>query len=148
MVPTCWPLISNPVNPTPTLMVTPHPSLIWTLGSAGSRATCCHQIPRCLLAFALVPLPVPAGIKDHLPINVPSLPSSLHSMRNSQLVTGGKNAKNIFRISLLRTDPKSIVNMRENGKSRNMFSAVLFAMTMMMIGTDTHYIEICNDRDG
>lgn len=69
-------------------------------------------------------------------------------MRNSQLVTGGKNAKNIFRISLLRTDPKSIVNMRKNGKSRNMFSAVLFAMTMMMIGTDTHYIEICNDRDG
>lgn len=92
-----------------------------TLGPAESRSAGHHKIPPLLpLALALVPLAVPAGIVLQLLSPSAFLPLS---QDNVTIPAGGKNPKNILRISLQGTYHKDRVHRKKTAESIKMFSA-------------------------
>lgn len=108
-----------------------------TLGPAESRSAGHHKIPPLLpLALALVPLAVPAGIVLQLLSPSAFLPLS---QDNVTIPAGGKNPKNILRISLLGTYHKDRVHRKKNAKSIKMFSAALLLLLRLVVARgDTH----------
>lgn len=69
----------------------------------------------------------------------PHPPSSLYPRTTSQLRAGGKNPKNILRISLLGTYHKDRVHRKKNAKSIKMFSAALLLLLRLVVARgDTH----------
>lgn len=69
----------------------------------------------------------------------PHPPSSLYPRTTSQLRAGGKNPKNILRISLLGTYHKDRVHRKKNAKSLKMFSAALLLLLRLVVARgDTH----------